>query len=423
MTNQSQQSSPKKTSTAMLVVMLAGGCIAFSLLMVVGKALSYGGVLLGLLAAGGCGYLLVKGPPERRKLAAGGAGLGILFVIFGFMGAGENRQKARAEAAVAAAAEKKAADDKAALENAIAQLGALDANGTSNQLVTACSAVSKLGTIPAQHMGRCGDAFLIEGQAQLGAKHPAEAVALLEQAVKLSSKAEEARTALASARIAQAVDEVTRDLSRAEDALTKKDFEKAAKVAASAKTQVESALKAAPDSAELKALQPKVAELVERTEAGPALADAAEKLDEAKKAESFDDANSALQDAKETVDGYLAQHPDSASAKALKKGIAAQAYKLQQTAEKAAAGRRDRKEVAGLFHDLFAAAGVRNMQVTPVGATLRFTSAACRLPEPRKIITDMVGTDEMKAKLKEKGFRSVDCYSPDVDEAWPITKL
>lgn len=228
---QPAQPQPKKTSGVTILLIVVGGCFAFSLLMAVGQTLGYGGVALGLLAVGGGGYLLVKGPPERRKLAAGGIALGVLFIVFGLMGAGASRRKAEAEAAATAAAQRKAADDKAGLEKAVAQLAALDANAAPNQLVAVCSDVLKLGSIPAQYLSRCGDGFLAEGKVQLAAKHPSEAVALLEQAAKLSSKKDDAAAALSDAKVALQAEAGTAATGGGKKALEGNDPTKAATVA------------------------------------------------------------------------------------------------------------------------------------------------------------------------------------------------
>lgn len=241
---QPAQPQPKKTSGVTILLLVVGGCFAFSLLMAVGQALGYGGVVLGLLAAGGCGYLLVKGPPERRKLAAGGAGLGVLFVVFGLMGASASRKKAEADAAATAAAQKKTADDKAGLEKAVAQLAALDANAAPNQLVAVCSEVAKLGSIPAQHASRCGDAFLAEGQAQLAAKHPSEALSLLQRAEALSTRKDEVAAAIKDATAAAAAARASSALQQADEALKANDLATAAEKVIAAQEQVAAGLRA-----------------------------------------------------------------------------------------------------------------------------------------------------------------------------------
>lgn len=259
MADQPQQPQPKKKmTTGVLLLLVVGSCFGLSILMSIGKSLSYGGVVLGFLGAGGCGYLLVKGPAHLKKLILGGGVLCLLLVVFGFMGAGENREKAAAEAAAIEAAKKKAGEDKARLEKVATSLAALDANAPSSQVVGLCSEVEKAGGIPPAQSSRCGDAYLVEGQAALAAKRPADAVTLLSQAVKLSSKKVDAQSALNDATVAVATEAATADIKRADEALATKDLAKAAAAAKSASQRIAAGLQAKPDDAVLKGLAAKV---------------------------------------------------------------------------------------------------------------------------------------------------------------------
>lgn len=248
MTNDSQQQ-PKKRSLGLTIALAV---LALAIFMVVGKALSYFGILLGVLAAGGGAYMFLKGPPEKKKLAGIGVGVGIGLIIFGNMGASESREKAAAATASAEAAKMKAEVEKARFEKLVADLAALPATATSSQMSSLCSDIAKSGGIPAAHSSRCGDAFLSEGQAALTSKRAADAVPLLEQAAKLTTKKDEVNAALTDAKVALAVESGTSEATRAEKALEENDLPKAAKVAKGASETVASAQKLKPEDAALK---------------------------------------------------------------------------------------------------------------------------------------------------------------------------
>lgn len=260
MTNAPQQ--PKKTSTAMLVVMVAGGCLLLGLFMSLGKALGYAGVVLGLLGAGGSVALLVK-KPAMKKLAIWGALLSVLLVILSFRGAAENKKEAEQQAAAVAAAEKKADEEKARLAKVAATL---DTNLSPEQLVNTCTELARAGAIPAAQTGKCGDALLVHGKSLADQKKNADAVALLEQALKLLSKKDEAQAALASAKAAVAAETGAADLKRAEEALAKEDFPKALEAAKAADGAVAAGLVAKPDDAALMELKTKIAAVVEKSD-------------------------------------------------------------------------------------------------------------------------------------------------------------
>jgi NADH:ubiquinone oxidoreductase subunit 6 (subunit J) len=104
------------------LVLLAGGCIALSLLISAGRSMGYSGVVLGIMAAGGSGALFMKGPQGLRKISVGGALFGILFVVLGFMGAAEKREQEAVSARAAEAVQRKADADKAQHEKLVVQL-------------------------------------------------------------------------------------------------------------------------------------------------------------------------------------------------------------------------------------------------------------------------------------------------------------
>jgi tetratricopeptide (TPR) repeat protein len=187
------------------------------------------------------------------KLVLGAiGGLIALCIISSIIG---SRNKAEREAAAQAAAERQAADNKTKLDKGVAALGT---NLAPAQLVTTCMEVAKAGGIPPAHAVKCGDALLAEGQTALTAKRVTEALPLLEQAVKLSSKKADAQTALDEAKVAVAIETATADLKRAEDALAAKDFPKAVLAAKDAQKQVAAGLQTKADDATLSELKGKV---------------------------------------------------------------------------------------------------------------------------------------------------------------------
>lgn len=270
MANPTQQD-PKKRSLGLMLVL---GFLGLALFMAVGKALSYFGMLLGLVAIGGSGYALVKGPPERKKLAVIGIGVGVLLLLFGNMGASESRQRAAAESAGVEAAKKKAEQDKAGGEKLVAQLAALDASAAASQVAKLCMDITKLGEVPAAHATRCGDALLSEGRTALAAKRAGDAAALLERAAKLSSKKDEAAAALTDAKVVIAVEAATSELARANKAYDENQIAKSAKLAKEVAASVAAAQRLKPDDAALKELAAGAEALL--VKADPAKRDAAE---------------------------------------------------------------------------------------------------------------------------------------------------
>lgn len=252
MTNAPQQ--PKKTSTAMMVVMVAGGCLLLGIMMSIGKSLGYAGVLLGLLGAGGSVALFLK-QPGLKKLGGWGAVLSVLLIVTSFKGASDNKQAAEQQAAAMAAAEKKVADDKAKLDKAV---GALGPNLSGDQLAAACVEAEKAGGIPADQAGRCGDALLAAGQAALAAKHPTDALPSLELAMKLTTKKDDVVAALKEAKIATATETAAAELKRAEAAWAAKDYGQAFTAAQAAQQAAADGMKEKPDDAVLKGLANKI---------------------------------------------------------------------------------------------------------------------------------------------------------------------
>ncbi len=187
------------------------------------------------------------------KLVLGAiGGLIALCIISSIIG---SKNKAEREAAAQAAAERQAADNKVKLDEGVAALGT---NLAPAQLVTTCMAVAKAGGVPSAHAVKCGDALLAEGQVVLAAKRAADAVLLLEQAAKLSSKKDEAQTALNDAKVAVATEAATTDLKRAEDAVAAKNLPKALAAAKDAQKQVTVGLQVKADDATLTELKGKI---------------------------------------------------------------------------------------------------------------------------------------------------------------------
>lgn len=121
-------------------------------------------------------------------------------------------------------------------------------------MVTLCTEVAKGGDIPAAQSVRCGDAFLAEGQAALAAKRPADALPLLERAVKLVSKKDAAQTALNDAKAQTALVTATASLTESEKKFAAGDFKGASESAKTAQRNVTEVSTSRPDDAAVREL-------------------------------------------------------------------------------------------------------------------------------------------------------------------------
>lgn len=276
------------------------------------------------------------------KLVLGTIGALIAFCVLGSIVTG--RERAEQDEA----AQRKAESDRREHEKLVAQLGTLDATAAPKQVAGLCVEILKVGAAPAAHVRRCGDALLVQGQSQLAANHPTEAVPLLEAAAKMSSKPDDSKAALATAK--------------------------------------------------------------DRAEAARLLAAAQAKLSMAKTAETFDAKSAALKEAKANAEDALTKYPESSDAKTLRKTIVGQIAALNDRAKKAASEQGDR-ELVGIAFEMAAAKAGLDVRVSVTGTRLVISSDMCHSDEfARRFETTVDGT--AIAELRKAKFSAIECYDP-----------
>jgi hypothetical protein len=220
-----QATPPPKKQGLLLKALLVVPCLLLLwVLRALGLALGYGGILLGLAGVGGCIAARIKLPRVRTVSTWGIGGFGVI-ALFGYWGGNENRayevRAATAASAAAAQASAEAARKHDDQENAdrAALLAALDAASTPVDTSTVCMKIEAHGGVPADRQQKCGEAFLVQGQALLKASKADEAVPLLEAAVRLSPTKETKDAATAAFTKATAV--VDKKAAEAEKAAAK----------------------------------------------------------------------------------------------------------------------------------------------------------------------------------------------------------